>query len=228
MHSTTLRLQNVFGFFTTVMFAVAILIASSDLLIPRTPSASISLKDAQVINGRPHYYSVKKEQYAVIRFSLSTDLSSLFNWNTKQLFVYVTASWPNSTSTEVCNEAVIWDTIITNPSADHLLNVGPATLKKLVASSKGRSIDPRRCSHSSIRGKLNLKNQKAKYQITSPTGKVAELDNMVLKLNYNVQPWVGALTWTPQLEFWRWKKLDGGVSAPFKLPAIKAKGNAKV
>ncbi|RKF56854.1 Microsomal signal peptidase subunit 3 [Golovinomyces cichoracearum] len=221
MHSTTLRLQNVFGFFTTVIFAVAILIASSDLFVHRTPSASISLKEAQVIYGRPHYYSVKKEQYAVIRFSLSTDLSSLFNWNTKQLFVYVTASWPNSTSTEISNEAVIWDTIITNPSADHLLNVGPATLKKLVASSKGRSIDPRR-------GKLNLKNQKAKYQITSPTGKVAEIDNMVLKLNYNVQPWVGALTWTPQLELWRWKNLDGGVSAPFKLPAMKAKGNAKV
>lgn len=42
------------------------------------------------------------------------------------------------------NEAVIWDTIITNPSADHLQNIGPAAMKKLVKSSKGKSIDPSR------------------------------------------------------------------------------------
>lgn len=77
------------------------------------------------------------------------------------------------------------------------------------------------------RGKLELKNQKAKYQITSPTGKLAETDNMVLKLHYNVQPWVGVLTWTPQIEFGSWKKVKGGISKAFKLPAIKAKKAAE-
>ncbi len=42
------------------------------------------------------------------------------------------------------NEAVIWDTIITNPSADHLQNIGPAAMKKLVRSAKGKSVDPSR------------------------------------------------------------------------------------
>jgi len=60
---------------------------------------------------------------------------------------------------------------------------------------------------------LVLKNQKPKYQITSPSG----------KLHYNVQPWVGVLTWTPQIEFGGWKKMKGGVSKKFKLPAIKVK-----
>ncbi len=73
------------------------------------------------------------------------------------------------------------------------------------------------------RGKLELKNQKAKYQITSPTGKVAETDNVVLKLHYNVQPWVGILTWTPQVEFGTWKKVKGGVSKVFKFQALKPK-----
>jgi hypothetical protein len=99
------------------------------------------------VKGRPHYYSPKKEEYAVIKFSLSADLSSLFTWNTKQIFVYVSASWPNATSTELINEAVIWDTIITNPSADHLQNIGPAAMKKLVRSAKGKSIDPSRYVH---------------------------------------------------------------------------------
>ncbi|KAG4438237.1 hypothetical protein IFR05_006265 [Cadophora sp. M221] len=216
MHSTVVRAQNVFGFFTTVAFAVAALIAFSDILAPRTPSSSVIVKDVQVVKGRPHYYSSKKEEYAVIRFSLTADLSSLFNWNTKQVFVYVSASWPNATSTELVNEAVIWDTIITNPSADHLQNIGPAAMKKLVRSAKGKSVDP-------SRGKLDLKNQKAKYQITAPTGKVAQTNDVVLNLHYNVQPWVGILTWTPQIEFGRWKKIKGGVSKKFKFPALKVK-----
>lgn len=97
--------------------------------------------------GRPHYYSSKKEEHASIRFSLDADLSSLFTWNTKQLFVYVTAEWPDSDSPDgtPTNSAVIWDTIITSPSSDHLANVGPATMKKLRRSAEGKSIDPSRC-----------------------------------------------------------------------------------
>jgi signal peptidase complex subunit 3 len=166
MNSTINRAQNVFTFFTTVAFVVAALIACSDLFAPRTPSASVTMRDVQVyvcsippsspfpnltnnlpqysVKGRPHYYSQKKEEYAVIRFSLSADFSSLFTWNTKQIFVYVSASWPNSTSTELSNEAVLWDTIITSPSADHLQNIGPAAMKKLLRSAKGKSIDPSR------------------------------------------------------------------------------------
>jgi signal peptidase complex subunit 3 len=99
------------------------------------------------VRGRPHYYSTKKEEYAHIRFSLSADLSSLFTWNTKQVFVYVSASWPDAKAenkTQLVNEAVIWDTIITSPSADHLQNIGPAAMKKLIKSSKGKAIDPSR------------------------------------------------------------------------------------
>jgi len=111
-------------------------------LLPTLPKAiKLTLRS---VRGRPHYYSAKKEEYAIIKFSLSADLSSLFTWNTKQIFVYVSASWPNSTSTEVTNEAVIWDTIITNPSADHLQNIGPVAMKKLIRSAKGKSIDPSR------------------------------------------------------------------------------------
>lgn len=77
------------------------------------------------------------------------------------------------------------------------------------------------------RGKLELKNQKPKYQITAPAGKLAETDNVVLKLHYNVQPWVGALTWTPQIEFFRWKKVKGGISKVFRFPALKKKEEKK-
>lgn len=74
---------------------------------------------------------------------MEADLSSLFTWNTKQVFVYVTAEWPAANANET-NEAVIWDSIITNPSADHLQNIGPATMKKLKKSAGGKKVDRNR------------------------------------------------------------------------------------
>lgn len=146
MYTSIVRIQNTFGFFTTVAFAIAGLIAATDLLAPRTPAAGLlKTTNVQVVKGRPHYYSSKKEEYAIIKFSLDADLSSLFTWNTKQVFVYVTAEWPvGDASANVTNQAVIWDQIITAPSSDYLGNYGPATLKKLRKSSAGKSIDPSR------------------------------------------------------------------------------------
>ncbi|KAI1763014.1 signal peptidase 22 kDa subunit [Hypoxylon sp. FL1150] len=223
MYNTLTRIQNVFGFFTTVAFVVAALIAASDFTAPRTPSATVKATNVQVVRGRPHYYSTKKEEYAIIKFSLDADLSSLFTWNTKQLFVYVTAEWPGppaGDSMNQTNKAVIWDSIITSPSADHLSNLGPATLKKLRRAAAGKSVDP-------SRGRLSLKNQKPKYQITHPTGRIAETDDVTLRVNYNVQPWVGVLAWNQDRDLGLWKKLAGGVSAAFELPAVKKKDEAK-
>ncbi|XXH00331.1 hypothetical protein Hte_006675 [Hypoxylon texense] len=228
MYNSLTRIQNVFGFFTTVAFVVAALIAASDFAAPRTPSATVKATNVQVVKGRPHYYSTKKEEYAIIKFSLDADLSSLFTWNTKQLFVYVTAEWPAPPAgvagdgANQTNKAVIWDAIITAPSADHLSNLGPAALRKLRRGAAGKSVDP-------ARGRLSLKNQKPKYQITHPTGRIAETGDVALRVHYNVQPWVGVLAWDQRdLDLGRWKKLAGGVSAAFDLPALKKKdGEAK-
>ncbi|KAJ2969657.1 hypothetical protein NQ176_g8550 [Zarea fungicola] len=216
MYNSFNRIQNVFGFFTTVACVFGAFIAATDLFSPRNPSGVITPDSLQVVKGRPHYYSSKKEEYAIIRFSLEADLSSLFTWNTKNLFVYVTADWPSGAGDNSTNSAVIWDSIITNPSADHLLNIGPATLKKLRKSSAGKSIDP-------SRGKLKLKNQKPKYQITHPSGKIAQTEDVTLKLHYNVQPWVGLLTWNIPRDIFLWKPLSGGESKKIALPALKVK-----
>jgi signal peptidase complex subunit 3 len=74
MHSTLVRLQNVFGFFTTVAFSVAAVIALSTFINPQTPNATVALRNVQVVRGRPHYYSYKKEEYAHIKFDLDTGM----------------------------------------------------------------------------------------------------------------------------------------------------------
>ncbi|KAL1870282.1 hypothetical protein VTK73DRAFT_2696 [Phialemonium thermophilum] len=221
MYSSLVRAQNAFGFFTTIAFVVGVLIAATDLFAPRTPSGTVKATNVQVVLGRPHYYSTRKEEYAVVKFDLDADLSSLFRWNTKVLFVYVTAEWPDRNvrgagAANATNSAVIWDSIITSPSSDHLANIGPATLKKLRRSAAGKSIDP-------SRGKLRLRNQRPKYQITHPSGKIAETDDVVLKLHYNVQPWVGLLTWDQDSDLGVWKKMKGGLSKKFAFPVLKSK-----
>ena len=56
---------------------------------------------------------------ATLSFDLDADLSSVFNWNVKQLFVYVVAAFP--TPSNSLNEVVIWDKIVRTPEAARTL-----------------------------------------------------------------------------------------------------------
>lgn len=76
-------------------------------------------------------------------------------------------------------------------------------------------------------GRLSIKNQRPKYQITHPSSKVANQEDVVLRLHYNVQPWVGILTWNPDEDFLKWKTLKGNLSRKFALPGLKKKDEGK-
>ena len=74
-------------------------------------------------------------------------------------------------------------------------------------------------------GIIRLKNGKPKYQITDITGIISDRHNVTLEIGWNVQPWVGALTWTQKdgQNFGRWKGVKGGRSESFDLPGLKGK-----
>jgi len=57
--------------------------------------------------------SSKATEYAFVEFDLDADLSSLFNWNTKQVFAYLAAEY--STTKYGSNAVTLWDKIINNP-----------------------------------------------------------------------------------------------------------------
>lgn len=217
MHSTLVRAQNVFGLFTTVAFCVAAAIALSVLISPQAPSASVKLRNVQVVRGRPHYYSQKKEEYAHIKFDLDTDLSTLFNWNTKQVFLYITATYPSLKASEPPSQAIIWDAILPSSSApwhqNHYIHPAP----------KGSKTKSRATSSQYPEGEIHLRNQRPKYQITDVSGKLQNRTDVVLELGWNVQPWVGALTWINWQDIGNWKGLKGGKSATFMFPETKRK-----
>ena len=49
----------------------------------------------------------------------------------------------------------------------------------------------------------------------------------MLRLHYNVQPWVGLLTWNQDVSIWKWETLKNNLSKKFSLPAIKKKKEEK-
>lgn len=54
--------------------------------------------------------SREKNDMGFMIFDLKADLSPLFNWNVKQLFLYLTAEY--ETPANKLNQVVIWDKII--------------------------------------------------------------------------------------------------------------------
>lgn len=202
------------------------------------------------IKGRPHYYSSKKEEYAQMRFDLDagtsfipslsaqsnrwlvTDLTSLFNWNTKQLFVYVYASYSSSenpsASLNPLSESIIWDTIIEAPESPYSFNAlrerlfpSSTTKRKSTGLSKKKNK-----KDSAAPGVLRLRGQKSKYQIGDITGKLAEREGVTLSVGWNVQPWVGALWWSPRSGSIPRTGGAAGVSKPFDFPQVKGSNRA--
>lgn len=136
------------------------------------------------------------------------------------------------------SEAVIWDTIINSHSQQHPFSPiqyvnkyfsTSAAPKKLSKSKQAALEKAKKLKESEPEpGIIKLKNTKPKYQITDISGKLAERANVTLQLGWNVQPWVGALTWTlgEGKEFGRWKGVTGGISQAFDMPPLKGKGSA--
>ncbi|PYI07996.1 signal peptidase 22 kDa subunit [Aspergillus sclerotiicarbonarius CBS 121057] len=238
MNSTLNRAQAVFGFFTTVALFVAGLAALSVLLYPTDGITSgVKVRDVKVTKGRPHYYSTKREEYAAMRFDLDADLSPLFTWNTKQLFVYIYASYPTDPTSNSTSHSVIWDTIIPAPESPYSVdalrerffpskttnNKNKRTTKKTSTTSKGKANSKKGAA---APGVLKLRDQKAKYSIGDVSGKMAERENVTLSVGWNVQPWVGALWWSPGSGSVPRTEGDVGTSKAFGLPALKNRAAA--
>jgi signal peptidase complex subunit 3 len=157
-------------------------------------------------------------------------LTSLFNWNTKQVFVYITASYPSSSpSTIPDSELVIWDAIIPADDAPTHPNtyIHPTPKSAKAKGKKAKKAAGKPYPAGGSPGIIKLDAQKPKYQITDVKGKIAERQNATLTLHWNVQPYVGALVWDNKKTFGLWKGLKGGKSETFAFPPLKGSETVK-
>jgi signal peptidase complex subunit 3 len=113
--------------------------------------------------GRLKRWGAKTEELASLRFDVKTNLNPiLHSYNTKQLFIYLTASYDEVHAGSVSNmtvgehEVVLWDRIITRSDMKDLRAVG-----QKVKTSGG----PKRG-----RGNVRVEEGKTKYQWRNPSG----------------------------------------------------------
>ncbi|AET37744.1 signal peptidase complex subunit SPC3 Ecym_1522 [Eremothecium cymbalariae DBVPG len=73
-----------------------------------------NIKPSVNVRNSRYFGSVsgKPKENLKLNFDLNADLSPLFNWNTKQVFVYLTAEYPGTKSPNASNEVTFWDFII--------------------------------------------------------------------------------------------------------------------
>ncbi|CAM9600259.1 unnamed protein product [Phaeothamnion confervicola] len=105
MHTLWVRLNAVVFFGFTVLLVLAGLTAFSTYLHEGEPIvkklALRDLRSLRVLQGTDR---------AMLTFDLDADLRAAFNWNIKQLFVFVTAEY--ETPTNVLNQVILWDKVV--------------------------------------------------------------------------------------------------------------------
>ncbi|KAK0463890.1 signal peptidase subunit [Desarmillaria tabescens] len=110
MHSIISRVNNVSAFLSTCMMCLLGAIALSSFLFAADPKGELTVAAVKVYNAKVPRYPRRKQEMAFVNFDLKADLTPLFNWNTKQLFLYLEAEYVNTEG--VHNEVVIWDRIV--------------------------------------------------------------------------------------------------------------------
>ena len=108
MHTLWVRLNAVVFFGLTIIVSLAVLTWFSTINHTGFPAVDV-LRVAKVKSLRSH----SKKDVAVLTFDLHADLRPAFNWNVKQLFVFVVAEYRSKTNP--LNQVVIWDKIIEHP-----------------------------------------------------------------------------------------------------------------
>ncbi|EQC39591.1 hypothetical protein SDRG_03025 [Saprolegnia diclina VS20] len=95
--------------FTLAMTAMSIMCALTTLTTYlHEPSPVINTLSLNTVHSLKKYRD--RTEKAVLSFDLDADLRSVFNWNTKQLFVYIVAEYASASNAK--NEVVIWDAIV--------------------------------------------------------------------------------------------------------------------
>ncbi|KAI0743634.1 signal peptidase subunit [Daedaleopsis nitida] len=111
MHSIYARINNVSAMLSTCLMTLLAVIAVSSFVFTAYPAkGELTVSSIQVFPGNARRYQNKDQDFAFLNFNLTADLTPLFNWNTKQLFLYVSAEY--ETKQGVKNEVVIWDRIV--------------------------------------------------------------------------------------------------------------------
>ncbi|KAI0674864.1 signal peptidase subunit [Trametes maxima] len=110
MHTVYARINNISAMLSTCVMVLLAAVSLSTFVFTADPKGTLAVSSIQVFPGNARRYANKNQDFTFVNFNLTADLSPLFNWSTKQLFLYVSAEYENKRG--VKNEVVIWDRIV--------------------------------------------------------------------------------------------------------------------
>ncbi len=131
MHSVLTRLNAIFCYAIVIVAALVGCNIVTTYWLPANPQVDFQVTTIQSLL-RHH---VNHNDHATITFDLDADLTSLFNWNTKQLFVFIAAEF--KTEKNVFNQVVLWDDIIQQKEQAHIKKFGSRIEYVLVDQGNG-------------------------------------------------------------------------------------------
>ncbi|KAK8858773.1 hypothetical protein IAR55_003003 [Kwoniella newhampshirensis] len=181
MYSTLQRLNHLSSLATTyIMILLGLVSIASLFALPTVDVGKVDVKDLIVQKGRLRRWGAREEEIASMRFDIRTDLNPLLNsYNTKQVFLYLTASY-DETITGNTHDVVLWDRIITRGDMRDIRAVG----KKLPKSKGGKR----------GRGNVRVEEGKNKYAWRNPSGSFRDIPTANMTLHYSLMPYVGVLS----------------------------------
>jgi len=95
---------------SSCVMALLVAIALTTFLYNPIPQGDLTISSINVVSSKARRYPNRKQELTFVNFNITADLTPLFNWNTKQVFLYLEAEYDNVKG--VKNEVVIWDRII--------------------------------------------------------------------------------------------------------------------
>ncbi|KAJ1913367.1 Signal peptidase complex subunit [Tieghemiomyces parasiticus] len=117
MYNLLQRLNAVATFTLTVAFVLMTIVAYTSLYIPNDARVDVTLRAVKVQKGAsyPDQFdpSTRRAHHARLAFDIESHAASLFNWNTKQVFMMLVAEY--ETPENSVNKVVLWDSIIQTP-----------------------------------------------------------------------------------------------------------------
>ncbi|XP_065159196.1 signal peptidase complex subunit 3 [Atheta coriaria] len=110
MHSVLQRGNALFAYALSVLACLTFACFVSTVFLNYRTQADMKTVTVVVKNVPDYSASREKNDLGFLTFDLHTDLTHLFNWNVKQLFLYLTAEY--ETASNKLNQVVLWDKII--------------------------------------------------------------------------------------------------------------------
>lgn len=112
MNTFLSRSNAVFAFTLSVLAALTAICSLSTAFKDYSNLVPVRINTGKAVVKNVPDYSAKREKndLGYVTFDLEADFAKVFDWNTKQLFLYLTAHY--KTDDNVVNQVVLWDHIM--------------------------------------------------------------------------------------------------------------------